>query len=523
MKGRFTTAAVPSFAKPSWIKAVQDPQITADYDMASTNRLVRTRTLLGGTADAHLHTAQHLYNLRENAREAVRNHPIVKQLVRRFADNVLGSGLVIDPETDDPDWNRAAQQYFTDWCNDPLRCDLAKRDTFDELERLALIGATVDGDSWLALDNGKGTREWCTRLIEGEHVSGTSTDPLVSLGVELDPATLEHKAYYIRQTPPNPRVRTIYVTDAISGDSHRRMEVRDADGLPLVIQVLQDRDRVSANRGVTFLAPVWTRTSAYDDLEWAQLVQQQVAACIAVFIQQEYNSPWGPQSTEALDNFTATLQELTPGLIQRLRPGEKIETLDPKSPSQDSMAQLMHAAAEIALQLDMPLSMAMLNTSDTTFHGYRGSQQQARKSFERRQQWIGRSLRGQVYLRKIAEAMETNALPFNPQWRKFRVQGPAWPYVDPKTDAEADKIRLDSHATSPSRLHRERGQDWDRVHAEIVEDRAQLIRKACEESAEINTEFPDARVHWRDLANLPAPAGVPIVNLGSEQGGNARE
>lgn len=507
-------SAIPSWAygkdhvKPTWL--------AANYDMATSQRLIRTRSQLGGTADSHLYSAQQLYYLRENAREAERNHPIIGQLVRRFADNVLGSGLVVDPETDDPEWNKAAQQLWEEWCSDPLQCDLSQRRTFDQIERLALISATRDGDAFVFLDNSADS--WRVRLIEAEHVTGTSDDPPVALGVRLDPDTGAHQSYYVRKRDiaQEARRRIVTITDSIQGCTE--MAVRGDDGLPLAIQVLQDEMRVSANRGVTFLAPVWSRASAYDDLEWAQLVQQQVAACIAVFISSEYPNPLGPESTETYDNFVATLQELTPGLIQRVRPGEKIETLEPKAPTQDSMGQLMHAASEIALQLDMPISLALLNTSNTVFHGYRGELQQARKSFERRQQWIGRNLRGQVYLRKVAEWIESGDLTANPQWRRYRIQGPAWPYVDPKTDAEADEIRLASHATSPRRLHRERGQDWDRVHAEIVEDRAQLIRKACEESDEINSEFPDARVHWRDLANLPAPAGVPVINLGGSDG-----
>lgn len=504
---------VQEAALPKLQAGMRDAMVKANYDAASTDRLVRTRTGLGGSADSHVYTALQLYNLRENARDLIRNHPIMGQLVRRFADNVLGTGLVIDPETSSEAWNKKAQKLWEAWCNDPTQCDVSRRRTFDQLERLALTSATIDGDCFAIIDDLSGG---AVALVEGEHVAGSDDELGVLLGVEINRTTSAHEAYWFRQYDHlrESRRRGVYSTDNISTSTHRRIPVqRSTDNLIHCVQILQDDYRISANRGITFLAPVFARASAYEDTEWAQLVQQQIAACVAVFLQSEYPADFGKTDSETIDGYTAALEELTPGLIARLRPGEKIGTLEPKAPGQDSHRQLMHIVREISLQLDMPLSISMLVTSDTTFHGYRGELQQARKSFERRQKWFGQAFRGQVYRRKVADWIREGKLRPRKDWDAYRIQGPSWPYVDPSKDAQADTERLSNGSISPRRLHRERGQDWDRVSEEIVSDYAAHITRALKAVEQIKSKFPDADVHWRDLANLEAPNGA----MGSQQ------
>jgi capsid protein len=88
---------------------------------------------------------------------------------------------------------------------------------------------------------------------------------------------------------------------------------------------------------------------------------------------------------------------------------------------------------------------------------------------------------------------------------------PQFPYIEPLTDASADLLQQRNALNSPRRLQAARGREWPEIAREIVADNGMAIVLALEKAAEINGQFPDAKVHWRELVSLPTPDGVNVT------------
>jgi hypothetical protein len=173
----------------------------------------------------------------------------------------------------------------------------------------------------------------------------------------------------------------------------------------------------------------------------------------------------------------------------------------------------------IGVNFGLPLVLVTLDATKTNFSGWRGAVDQARLGFRRNQRFLCSRFHSPVYrwrlrhwmaddpvLAKVATRKSNSVNIFNHRWNK-----PGWRYIEPLKDASADLLRVRNALTSPRRLHAERGDDWEEVAREIVEDNAHAITIAKTAALKMNAAFPsDDPVHWRELISLPTPDGVSI-------------
>jgi hypothetical protein len=155
----------------------------------------------------------------------------------------------------------------------------------------------------------------------------------------------------------------------------------------------------------------------------------------------------------------------------------------------------------------MPLCLTLLDTHDTTFHGYRGELNEARKGFKRRQQlladryytptyhWRTRTilpsiLRNSPSAKKLAA---TGAI-----WRhKWRM--PGWQYIDPSKDAQADILQINNVLCSPSHLANRRGDDFDETVEELIADHESMIGQAIDAAERLNKKKGGQDITWRTV------------------------
>ena len=280
-----------------------------------------------------------------------------------------------------------------------------------------------------------------------------------------------------------------------------------------------DTKRVSQTRGITAFSPMFKVISMFDDLNIAKLVQAQVVSCIAAFIQAEKgNLPFGERSTDTqADGTSRSLEKLYPGMIHRMAKDEQIQPFSPNVPNAEYFDHVRLILRLIGANLGLPLSITLLDTTQTTFHGYRGELEQARIGFRWIQtqfplQWNAPTYRWQVrrWLPKLgmaARKLERDGLVYRHRW-----MGQGFPYVDPQKDRVADKIALDNVLDSPRRVVGHRGGDWDDIVRETVDDNGELIRRAIEKAAALTAETGE-QITWREVLNprAKAPAKAPRV------------
>lgn len=481
-------------------------QIQADYAAALPSRFRRTRAKLGGTADAHYVNPQHFYQMREYARDMERNDAVFGQLVGRAGNNILR--LQFTPDTGEEGLNDEIKGRFDDWADDAYQCDQSAKFAFDDIWQLNWLRECIDGDFFmLPLENGR------LQLVEGDAVdSPMDLTGGVIHGVRID-AFGRPVEYWFPKQDPRRRFLTGRFTTAAA--EYEKRPARDENGEPIVIHSFAPF-RSTQSRGVTVFHAVFDLAGMLEDVNFAQVVKQQMASLIMGFLEKTADFKLGSRTTETQDDSTTqTIEEMSPGMLLRGRKGEKLTAFAPSIPTSEYFEHVRYITRLIGLSIGMPLSLAMLDTEKTTFHGYRGELHEARLGFQVQRDRQIRTVGRPVARWKIREWLASGELgeaakKLGPRIFRHKWTGKGWPYVEPFTDAQADKVRLDNLLVSPRDLAAEHGYSWPDIVRESTEDRKIMIAAAKEVAAELNADIPEgeAKITWREVLNFSPPTNA---------------
>lgn len=499
-------------------------ELRADYRASKDTRFVSRLTgvdSMGSGADYHYRTETQWLHMLERARHYQRNDQVVGQGVRRVVANIVQDGFRLDINTGDPRLDVELKARWNEWAGDPDACHSEGEHDFAQLERLALSSTIVDGDVFfLPLKTG---RLQCVEAHRCRTPKGTTRN--VVHGVLMDDAAKRLEYWFTREDIGLNQVLT-KVNDV------RRYPARDADGNRQVFH-LYAPDRFSQRRGVTAIAPVSDTVGMHDDVQFATLVKSQMASMIAILHERGPNwQPGGEQIkgdryTETVGGYTKTMEGVSAGLEIFGDVDEKLSAFSPGIPSPEFFPHTMLLLTFIAINLDIPVHVLLLDPSKTNFSGWRGAIDQARLRFRQIQAWLIGKLHGPVYRwwlrRQIAQDPILQAMADQSGINIFahRWNPPTFPYIEPLTDGQADDLQAVRCINSRRRIQASRGRDWEEVSAEIVADNALLIRRAIEEAEAIEADFPDCGVNWRELIAIPianqASAMIPIGNQPASQ------
>lgn len=490
----------------------------SDYAASKMTRFRRRRTglaLSGSGADFHYKNDADYLRIMEYARDMDRNDAVVGQLIDRAVLNTVQDGIKLDPQTGSDELDAAISQRWEEWATD---CDLSGERTFNEIESAVFRATLVDGDH-VAL----GTSTGKLQLVEGHRIRTPNRSRRKNLvhGVKLDPDR-RHIAYMIARNDIDP------FTPVKFKDMQEVATFGD-DGMRQVFHVKNPK-RVSQTRGVSALAPIFDVLGMFEDINFAKLVQQQIVSCFAILRMRDFDSAggdaqYGERTTETRnDGTTRTLEGVAPGMEVIGAPGEKLLGFSPNVPNAEFFEHVRLILTLVGINLGLPLVLALLDSSETNFSGWRGAVDQARMGFRGNQRMLINRLHRPVYLWKLVEWLDDPGLarlaaaegvrPARHRWNP-----PSWTYIEPLKDASSDLLRVRNALISPRRLHAERGRDWTEVANEIVEDNAMAIRIAMEAASALNAGAKDGQpVHWRELLSLPTPDGVQVT-LGETGGG----
>ncbi len=488
--------------------------LKADYEMGQTSRFRRRpRGLapMGSGADWHNRRQTNWLRMIEEAREFDRNDVVVGQGISRVISNVYQDGFTPDPQTGNDDADALLTERWKQWSSDPAQCDVSGERDFPALARLVLRAVIVDGDVfpvWM--------KDGSLQHVEA-HLCRTPTNALrptkkprsVVQGVLLEENTRRHLEYWFANEGLDPNRALVKIGDV------RRVPVHDNKGRRQAWHVALER-RFSQTRGVSLLAAAVNPVSMHGDLQFAKLVQAQVASCYAIIHERDAESigaePAKLGSREEVaqgDGSTRIEEELSPGMRIIGAPGERIEGFSPNVPNLEFFPHAALILTFVAINLGLPLAVLLLDPSKTNFSGWRGAMDQARMGFRDLQRWLINRYHRPVYLWKVAEWLDETGSELaalagekGVNIRAHRWNPPSWPYIEPNKDANADALRLNNRLMSLRRIHRERGRDWDEVSREIVEDNTAHARRAVEEAKKLNQEHPEAQIDWRELAAM---------------------
>lgn len=498
----------------------------ASIAAAMDSRFRRARKGLpsaGAGADWHIRDAFQFFKLIELARDIDANDPVIGQIITRAVDNMLQGGLPVNPTTGVEALDDKLRDNWRDYIDSPDRCDATGESDFTALQWRAMRQSIVDGDHFgVILDSGAVQQIEAHRIRTPKSQAGSATIH----GVEVNPVGQRLRYWMVTQEPKR-------WDREIREEQFVNYAARNEAGERLVLQIY-DPHRAMQVRGITALLPLVDLATYFQDITFATLIRAQVSACFAMMIERENSfaglasTKLGQQTSTDENGFTRVTESLSPGMIFRGQPGEKLSGFSPNIPNPEFFPFTKLIVTLIGINLGLPLVMALMDASETNFSGYRGAVDQARLSFRRRQKLLG-----QQYITPIYRFTARRFIESSPALVKLskRSRNPlahtitpaAWPYIEPIKDATGDKIRVDNNLISPRRLHAERGREHIEIINETVEDNGYAIERAMAKAQQINAQFPaQPPAHWRQFLNLNEPVSIEQALAIANDGGTPR-
>lgn len=444
----------------------------------------------GGSADADL--LPDLPDLRSRARDLARNAPIATGAINTAVTNVVGTGLHLQSTIDrtrlglDDDaakaWELAAEREFNLFAE---TCDHTGEQTFEEMQELAFRAALESGDILII-------RRWrqdagCTyglklqavesdRLSNPDHKADSET---TAGGVEINGDGVVQTYHVASKHPGDMRSRR-------KGIKWLPVPARASNGERLAL-LLYDRKRPDQTRGIPYLAPVIELLKQLDRYSEAEITAAVVSAMFTVFIK----TPDGDGSDLVAGRAGGVSgsekeQKLGNGMIIDLADGEDVISANPMRPNTAFDPFFQAILRQIGVALEIPFEL-LIKHFTASYSASRAALEMAWQFFKMRRRWLIRRFCQPVYGWVIGEAVargRLNAPGFfdDPIIRAAYLGsnwvGPARMSLDPKKDAEADKLNIDMGIETLVEVTAKRtGGDWERNHPQRV--REEQMRSAA--------------------------------------------
>lgn len=486
--------------------------IAARYDGARVSR--RTRGWLAPNTSANVETRDDLQRLRSRSRDLVRNNPYASAGLKTLVGYQVGTGIVPQSRTGDEAMDRQANALWAEW---GATADAGRRHDIYGLQSLAARTRAEAGEALVVLRpisaaeaRRRGARvPLVLHVMEPDHLDGTLASPLANgivQGVELD----SYGAAVAYRIWPN----------------HPGDQIGPADPVTVparyVLHVYRQA-RPGQVRGVPDLASAMTRLRLLDEYEDAVFMQQLSQSIVAAFVTSQAEMGTGPLEA-APDGSTPGVKSLSPGMVERLLPGESVEFLTPSGGgpfAEFARHQLRAVATGFGLTYD-------LLTGDLTQANY-SSLRAGRLAFKRQleqDQWLMLvpQLCAPIWRAFIEAAQSAGLLP--PRAGDWPVEWapPHFEMVDPLKDTMAIKEQLRLGLLTWGQAVAEMGWDPERQAAEIKawnakHDDAGLVfdgdaRRVAQGGAAHDAKQLAAIEIGATGAALPAPATGDAANAG---------
>lgn len=409
--------------------------------------------------------------LRERSRDLVRNYDLVNGMVQTICNNIVGTGFKFQAKVMmqkrnrfDEDLNREIEEAFEEWSK-PERCDVAGALSLEDMEYLLWRSMIEAGQVFVRLlyfPFGDSPIPFALQVLEVDQLAEDYTVPAkagenaIINGIEVD-AWGRKIAYYFYKGHP-------YDFTA------NWLGKRDMDRIPASeIIDLYKILRPGQLHGVP-----WIHCSLITLQHARKYITQEVLAAriqnaVAMFIERpEGDSPLTEE--EAADE----LEEILPGAIDYLEPGEKPHAFVPTRPNSDAVGFMTHLNRSIAAGQGLSSESFTRDLSGTNYSSARVGLLEERKNYKVWQHWCRETLLRRIYgewLRMAVLSGEIKIPNFEMDKRRYLKHawiGPGWDWVDPEKDAKAAMLELIAGLTTRADILGEKGKDIEEVMQQLA-------------------------------------------------------
>jgi capsid protein len=410
------------------------------------------------------------------------------RILRTYANYVIGGSCEVFFHTEDEKWNDLASESVNSHCK---LIDARGREDLAGLARMGLIHMIRDGDIGFAkVLNGSMP---LLEPIEADRIgpsSMVSMQPGLVGGVQLDRVG---------------RPLTYHVATRGEFGMFRDLKAIPASGFLHMF----DNMRFDSTRGVSFFSyGALGRSRSLRQIIRCEEVGVETANKWAVFLK-THNAAFSagniPGFTLEDDdtptkNATASpkVEDVYDGMIQRLEPGEEIQTAASNRPSNSWQGFVEFLIHDYAVSLDLPFEFVW-SMASMSGPGVRMASKQAERTFRHMWDVINRRFFVPSIAWIVAAKMESGELPFNAEWYDFTVQRGDHPTIDVGRESAANISEWEKGWISGAEVTGERGRNIYRV----MRQKARELQYAHD----LAKEFPD--VAASDIINTQKQGAAP--------------
>lgn len=440
--------------------------------------------------------------LRLECANLYRNNPIVRGAVERYADNVVGAGIIAQAKTSDENWNKEAERLFGEWSK---VADYRQRVHLRQIQRMAVVSRMLAGESlYILTDGGQIQPVEADRLVTPQDMH---TDPQVVDGIRIDRSGII-LGYYIGNRDQYGRV-----------DNTTTRYIRKENIIHVSAAYRPDQ-----LRGIPELAPVVTTLADMDLLTKATLQKAKLDANNGVAIKTQEGAAKMPatglrNNTPNAYKATDPQYETINGLrVYYIRPGEDIQSLASATPSSTYIPYNEFMLRLVGSSLGLPSEMLMLDFRQSSFSSNKAAMAQVYRTFVNWNYWLVESFMQRLWNWRIAKFIKDGQLSPAPiddrgisEWYRVEWSQPDYSYLDPEGSIDAKMKEWNLGIGSISQFARLRGSDGDDALAAKVRD----IQTAYRIADQANAQTPGLNLRWQDvIASLmpgqqPAPTEPP--------------
>ena len=364
-----------------------------------------------GTAEARIGGAR----LRDVARDMCRNHAYATRGKNVIVAHTVGEGIIPTIDTKKKKTKEVLEELLIDHF-DSTACDATGKTDLYGLQQLVLATVVESGECLVRLRPRRVSDglplPWQLQVLEPDYLDPMKDGELPNgnmavSGIEYNKIG-QPVAYWLFDEHPGSIIR-------------RNVSLESRPVPAKLIAHIFRVDRAGQNRGTSWFAPVILRLRDFHDYSDAQMMRQKIAACFAGFVWQEDS---GGVTIDGESSATGLpLEALEPGLLERLRPGERVEFANPPSVTGDLDPYARLTLREIAAGLGISYEALTGDLTGVNFSSGRMGWIEMHKNVRG---WQNRML-GPQFLAPVASWFLTAA----------RIMG-----LVPMTEKAADQVRI---------------------------------------------------------------------------------
>lgn len=371
---------------------------------------------------------------RDRARTLDQNNVLASGILDRACENVIGTGIQVEPATDSPDFNARASEVWEDWKtaragDGGTRCDVRGLRTFDEMQSLMFRCLLRDGDVGAVLVNAFG--QPMIQGVMGDYIEsppGKACSPMSVDGIVTGLNT-RPTSYYVKGINEK-MVPTYYPVAA--RDFIFLAKTDSTDQIRGITRFNQGADLFDMIMGYLDASVVSARAAAFFSL----LITRENAASVFRGLPTGSNSSSEPQKKITIESGTA----------QYLNPGEKVEQVKPEQPIQGFGDAIATFCRFTGLKFGLPLEEVLLDYSQANYTVSRAIKMKIQRIADTYQRDFANAFVSRIYRYVISMKINAGefrgvAIPAN-YWNHEWIPQPL-PLVDPGKEIQAAKDAID--------------------------------------------------------------------------------